>query len=107
MPNLKFDFSRHISSRGTKKSQFLNSDEEKPVSPEKRHSMGTFLTFFGRYWFFFVWLVGFSSYRAMICAAGQSLVRAPPLGGAPCPCGLTYLSKPARGDIGEDYKTNK
>ena len=41
MPNLKFDFSRHISSRGTKKSQFLNSDEEKPVSCEKSHSMGT------------------------------------------------------------------
>ena len=35
MPNLKFDFSRHISSHGTKKSQFLNSDEEKPVSREK------------------------------------------------------------------------
>ena len=42
-----------------------------------------------------------------MCAAGQTLVRAPPLGGAPSPCGLTYLSKPARGDIGEDYKINK
>ena len=39
-----------------KKSQFLNSDEEKPVSPEKSHSMGTFLAFFGLYWLFFVWL---------------------------------------------------
>ena len=29
-----------------------------------------------------------------------SLVRAPPLGGVPPACGLTYLSKPARGDIG-------
>ena len=35
-----------------------------------------------------------------ICAAGQSLVRALPLGGAPLPCSLTYLSKLARGDIG-------
>ena len=37
-----------------------------------------------------------------ICAAGQSLVRVTPLGGAPSPCSssLTYLSKPARGDIG-------
>ena len=42
-----------------------------------------------------------------ICAAGPSLVRAPPLGGASSPCDLTYLSKPARGDIGGDYKTNK
>ena len=47
---------RHISSRGTKKSQFLNSDEEKPVSPEKSHSMGRFLACFGLYWLFFVWL---------------------------------------------------
>ena len=31
-----------------------------------------------------------------------SLVRESPLGGAPSPCGLTYLSKPARGDIGGD-----
>ena len=28
------------------------------------------------------------------------LVRATPLGGAPSPCNLTYLSKPDRGDIG-------
>ena len=35
-----------------------------------------------------------------ICAADQSLVNLPPLGGAPSPCSLTYLSKPARGDIG-------
>ena len=41
------------SSRGTKKSQFLNSDEEKPVSREKSHSMGTFLAFLGD--------IGFSS----------------------------------------------
>ena len=34
------------------------------------------------------------------CATYQSLVRATPLGGAPSPCSLTYLSKPARGDIG-------
>ena len=37
---------KSISSRGTKKSQFLNSDEEKPVSREKSHSIGIFLTFF-------------------------------------------------------------
>ena len=42
-----------------------------------------------------------------IWSAGQSLVRLSPLGGAPSPCGLTYLSKPARGDIGLDYKANK
>ena len=35
-----------------------------------------------------------------ICAAGQRLVRTLPLGDAPLPWGLTYLSKPARGDIG-------
>ena len=35
-----------------------------------------------------------------ICAAVQSVVRAPSLGGAPHSCGLTYLSKQARGDIG-------
>ena len=46
----------HISSRGTKKRQFLNSDEEKPVLPEESHSMGTFLAFFGLYWLFFVCL---------------------------------------------------
>ena len=40
----------------------------------------------------------FDFYRH-ICAAGQSLVRALPLGGAPLLCGLTYLSKAARGDI--------
>ena len=34
-----------------------------------------------------------------ICAAFQSLVNAPPLGGAPSTCGLTYLTKPARGVI--------
>ena len=45
-----------ISLRGTKKSQFLYADEEKPVSPEKSHSMGTFLVFFRLYWLFFVWL---------------------------------------------------
>ena len=28
----------------------------------------------------------------------QSLVNAPSLGGAPSPCGLTYLNKPTRGD---------
>ena len=33
-----------------------------------------------------------------ICAADQSLVNAPPLGGAPPPCSLTYLSMPARRD---------
>ena len=92
MPNLKFYFSRHIymddiSSRGTKKSQFLNLDEEKPVSPEKGHSVGTFLAFFGLYWLFFVWhfKVGFSSYRATICATDQSLVHGKPLGGVPYP----------------------
>ena len=37
-----------ISSLGTKKSQLLNSDEEKTVSREKSHSMGTFLAFFAR-----------------------------------------------------------
>ena len=35
-----------------------------------------------------------------ICAADQSLVRAPPLGGTPSPSGLTYLCKSDRGDIG-------
>ena len=35
-----------------------------------------------------------------IRVAGQSLVGALPLGGAPSPCGLTYLIKSARGDIG-------
>ena len=34
-----------------------------------------------------------------ICAADHGLVNAPPLGGAPSPCSLTYLSKPALGDI--------
>ena len=34
-----------------------------------------------------------------ICTAGQSLVRTLPLCGGPLPCGLTYLSKAARGDI--------
>ena len=63
MSKLKFDFSRHISSRGMKKSQFLNSDEEKPVSREKSHIMGTFLAFLGD--------IGFSSYRTTICAAGN------------------------------------
>ena len=33
-----------------------------------------------------------------ICAAGQSLVRALPLGGAPLSYGL-YITKPARGAI--------
>ena len=33
-------------------------------------------------------------------AANQCLIRAPPLGGAPSPCGLMYLSTAARGDIG-------
>ena len=42
----------------------------------------------------------FSSYGASICAAGQSLVHAPPPGGAPSSCGPTYLNKPVRGDIG-------
>ena len=36
-----------------------------------------------------------------VCAGGQSLVRALPLG-APPPCSLTYLSKLFRGDIGRD-----
>ena len=35
-----------------------------------------------------------------ICTTGQSLVNALPLGGIPSPTGLTYLSKPAQGDIG-------
>ena len=35
-----------------------------------------------------------------ICAAGQSLVRALPLGGSPPLYSLTYPSKLARGDIG-------
>ena len=34
-----YRFMTYTSSRGTKKSQFLNSDEEKPVSPEKSHSI--------------------------------------------------------------------
>ena len=32
----------------------LDLYEEKPVSPVKSDSMGTFLAFFGRYWLFFV-----------------------------------------------------
>ena len=43
----------------------------------------------------------------IICAVKRSLVRAPPPGGAPSPCGLTYLSKPTRGDIGDLFLTNK
>ena len=35
-----------------------------------------------------------------ICTADQRLVNSPPLGGAPSPYSLTYLSKPAPGDIG-------
>ena len=34
-----------------------------------------------------------------ICAADQSLVRTLPLSGVSLPCGLTYVSKPNRGDI--------
>ena len=32
-----------------------------------------------------------------------SLVCAPPLGGVPFLCGLTYLSEPAQGEIGGDF----
>ena len=40
------------------------------------------------------------AYRASASStAVQSLVNAPPLGGAPSPRGLTYQSKPASGDI--------
>ena len=41
--SVSHSISLYISSRDTKKNQFLNSDVEKPVSPGKSHSMGTFL----------------------------------------------------------------
>ena len=42
-----------------------------------------------------------------IYAADQSVVNAPPLGGAASPCRLTYLSKLARGDIGAQHISSK
>ena len=45
---------RHISSRGTKKSQLKEPDEEKPISPEKSKKCAHTMAFFGRNWLFFV-----------------------------------------------------
>ena len=43
-----------ISSRGTKKSQLKEPDEEKPISPEKSQKCAHTMAFFGRNWLFFV-----------------------------------------------------